>query len=735
VGGRIVTTNSATGLLVTLLAGIGVARAQDVFPPPAVPLEIAATRARQQIRIDGVIDEAAWIEAHVADGFVQAEPVQGAPAADPTEVRVLFDDLYLYFAVTCLDARGAVDLRVRDLRRDFDDTTDDFVGIAIDGVRDGRSALVFRVNPRGALRDQQTVDGGLVDLDFDAVWEARTTRHERGWTAEIAIPWRTLRYRRGVTSWGINFQRLNRRTNENSGWSPWPRVVTPFRMDYAGLLTGLEPPPPSRNLRFQPYALTERRRDAADPTSPTGADLKGELGADVKWAVTSTAVLDVTVNPDFGQTDVDRQVVNLTRFSVFFPERRQFFQENRGNFFSGNGGRFEPFFSRRIGLDDAGNPIPITAGARLTVRGRRGSLGALGVSQESAGSTPASQFGAMRYVANFGAQNRIGALVATRAEADGRTNTVTGVDWFWRTTGTSFVRGTVTGSTTTGTGGEGVGAFVWVANDASWGYMGYVSELVTSRYEARSGFIVRRDYARISPAVILDWRPSWRPRGVRRFQPGFILEHYVRPSTGRVEEGYVSLRPMNVEFQSGGFLRYELQPNWQRPTTAFRPLAGIEIQPGRYDYLRHSLTLQTDPSARLAMRLEGATGGYFDGSLHTLRTAVQATPDPRFAVSTDYTLNRLVDVGVLRTSLTTHLLGVEARAAFNPRLQLVNFAQWNTSARQLSWNARMAWEYRPLSFFTVVYNHRVPVPGLGVGTGAPAQSRQLLVKWTWLLQV
>jgi hypothetical protein len=446
-------------------------------------------------------------------------------------------------------------------------------------------------------------------------------------------------------------------------------------------------------------------------------------------------VLDLTVNPDFGQTDVDRQVVNLTRFSVFFPERRQFFQENRGNFFSGNGGRFEPFFSRRIGLDDAGNPISIRGGARLTVRGRRGSLGALAVSQEAAGSTPGSEFGVVRYVANFGAQNRIGSLVATRADEDGRTNTVSGVDWFWRTSRTSFVRGTVTGSTTSGRGGEGVGGFVWVSNDAGWGYAGYVSELVTSRYEARSGFIVRNDYARISPAVILDWRPSWRPAGIRRFQPGFILEHYVTPSTGDVQEGYLLLRPMTVEFQNGGLVRYELQPNWQRPAAAFRPVAGVEIEAGSYDYLRHSILVQTDPSGRLAVRAEGSTGGYFNGTLHTLRGVAQVTPDPRFAVSADYTVNRLAAVGVPQTWLTTHLLGVEARAAANPRLQLVNFAQWNTSARQLSWNTRLAWEYRPLAFFTVVYNHRAPVDGLGVRSAAPPPSRQLLVKWTWLMQV
>jgi hypothetical protein len=703
--------------------------AQTVFAPPSDPPRLEARRTNDPIRVDGVLDEPAWAEAAIADSFIQAEPRQGEPASEPTEVRVLFDHQFLYIGVKCADSFGAQDLRVRDLRRDFDEATDDFFGVAIDGVRDGRSALVFRVNPLGALRDQQTVDGGLVDLEFDAVWTARTARGNGGWTAEIAIPWETLRYREGMTTWGINFQRVSRRINENSGWSPWPRVVTPYRMDYAGLLTGIEPPPPSRNVRVLPYVVGERRDAGGRRGYSTG-----NIGADMKWAVSPSAVLDVTVNPDFGQTDVDRQVVNLTRFSVFFPERRQFFLENRALFFSGNGQRFEPFFSRRIGLDTDGNPIPITAGGRFSIRGRSGAFGALAVSQRGETEASASQFGVVRYVANFGAQNRLGGLVTTRTDGDGGTNIVGGVDGFWRPTATAFVRGTVTGSTTTGGGGEGVGAFVWIANEATWGYLGYVSELVTAGFDARAGFIVRNDYVRISPAVILDWRPESRPRWIRRFQPGFILEHYVSPTTGAVQEGALLLRPMTVEFQNGGFLRYELQPSWQRPSSPFRPLPGVEIAPGAYDYARNSVTVQTDPSASLAARLEGATGGYFDGRLHTLRTVVQVTPDPRVAMSADYMLNRLASVGATDASLTTHLLGAEARLAANPRLQFVTFLQWNTAARQLTGNARLTWEYRPLAFFNVVYNHRAPVAGLGA-VAKPIESRQLLLKWTWLLQL
>jgi hypothetical protein len=351
------------------------------------------------------------------------------------------------------------------------------------------------------------------------------------------------------------------------------------------------------------------------------------------------------------------------------------------------------------------------------------------------GSDTESEFGVVRYVRNFSGQNRLGALVTTRHDRGGSTNLVGGVDGFWRPTSTSFVRGTLTGSTTNGAGGEGVGGFLWAANDANWGYVGYISELVTKGYDARTGFVVRNDYVRISPAATLDWRPAWRPRFVRRIQPGFTFEHFVDPNDGRAQEGFVSIRPFTLQFQNGGLLQYVAQPNWQRLREPFRPVPGVNVVPGRYDYFRHAFTVESDPSAKLAVRLEGAFGGYFDGRLQTWRAVLQARPDPRVALSADYTVNRLSDVGTPKASLTTYLLGLESRLAASPRLQLVSFVQWNTLARQLTVNARLAWEYRPLSFFTLVYNDRSPVDGLGVVAPAPLDSRQLLAKLTWLLQL
>jgi hypothetical protein len=345
-----------------------------------------------------------------------------------------------------------------------------------------------------------------------------------------------------------------------------------------------------------------------------------------------------------------------------------------------------------------------------------------------------SEFGVMRYTRDFSGQNRLGGLVTARSDRGGETNVVGGVDGFWRPTSGSYVRGTLTRSTTSGAGGEGLGGYVWAANEANWGYVGYISELVTAGYDARTGFVLRHNYVRISPAVTLDWRPSWRPSRVRRFQPGFTFEHFVDPTTGAAQEGFISIRPFTVQFHNGGILQYVAQPNWQRLRSDFKPVTGVTIAPGDYDYLRQSLVVQTDPSARYTARFEATLGGYFDGALQTWHVIAQATPEPRLAVNLDYTLNRLRRVGPTAATLATHLLSLETRLAASPRLQGVSVLQWNTAARQLSVNARLAWEYRPLAFFTVVYNDRSVVDG-AVQAPAPAASRQFLVKLTWLAQL
>jgi hypothetical protein len=734
------------GTVCRLVLGPSALTAQAVFDPPSLPVSIEARRARGPVRLDGRLDDPSWRDAPVADGFVQSEPYQGTPARFHTHVRVLFDDEALYIAAVLHDSAGRSGVRVPDLRRDFGDDNNDLFGVVFDTFRDGRTAVAFVTNPYGAQRDLIALDdqGRLTDVNWDGVWEVRTAMADSGWIAEIAIPWATLRYPTGATEWGINFLRIARRANETSGWSPWPRAYSSLRVRYAGRLTGLAPPPPAVNVRVQPYIVARSERSEREPLGArreVSHRTRPEVGGDLKWAVSPSTVLDATVNTDFAQADADIQQVNLGRFSVFFPEKRQFFLENAGLFTIGGAGfGGEPFFTRRIGLDDTGMPVPIEAGLRLTSRTPVRSVGLIGVRQEASSSLPASTFGVARYVRNLGAEHRLGTMVVTRVNDGGSgarvaTNTVAAVDGFVRPTRSSYIRGMVAQSTTTGAGGEGTHAYVHAAMNSNIGYFGWIESYISEGYQAATGFVPRGNLLLTSPAVTLDWRPSWRPSWVRAFTPGFTTAIYHRASDGRFQEGTVTLYPVQWTFQDGGSLRLWARPEWQRLERTFTPVPGVAIDPGDYTFAQYGVTYRPDLSRSVWAWVTLASGGYFDGRRDQAIVRVRAAPNPHVAVTFDYEGNRLSDVGRASTTRPTHLFYPELRMALHPRLQLVGLWQYSSTSRVAAWNARLSWEYRPLSYLHVVYNDRVFHDGGGIVRPAVTAQRQLIVKLSWLGQL
>ncbi|HEU4536562.1 MAG TPA: carbohydrate binding family 9 domain-containing protein, partial [Polyangiaceae bacterium] len=257
------------------------AGAQQTFAPPPVRPTLGAARASGPLRLDGRLDEGDWARAPVSSPFLQADPAQGQPATEATEARVLFDDDYLYVGVEARDRAGEEGLRAPDLRRDFDTSNHDLVELVFDTLRDGRTATAFQVNPYGVQGDMQALDDELYEPAWDGVWRVTTTRGPAGWTAEFAIPWKTLRYAPGARSFGLQIARRVRRRNELAGWSPWPRAFSPYRLGYAGTLAGIEPPRPPLNLLVRPYAALR-----LGAQSGRSAELRPDGGGEVRWAPT-----------------------------------------------------------------------------------------------------------------------------------------------------------------------------------------------------------------------------------------------------------------------------------------------------------------------------------------------------------------------------------------------------------------------------------------------------------------
>ncbi len=370
------------------------------LPSAAVAQEVPvahASRGAGTLEVDGRLEEDAWEAASAIGPFVQVDPTAGAPSSAPTDVRLLWDGTGLYVGARMTEPDARTATRAEGLRRDFTYETSDVFGVLLDGFGDGRFAMAFMTTPDGVQRDLLVFDGRDADESWNGIWRVRTARTEGGWTVEMFIPWKTLRYASGE-GWRVNFIREARAIQETSGWSPWHRGVDPWDMAFAGRLEGIAPPPPGVNAQIQPYMAgrTESTGSAlfSDPTSTRDA------GVDVKWAATPNTVLDLTYNMDFAQAEVDRQVVNLDRFPVFFPERRTFFLESAGLFDTGLD-VISPFYSRRIGLDSEGRPVPVTAGARMTHRSTKSSAGALLLRQEGVGAVDGSVFGVGRYVRNI----------------------------------------------------------------------------------------------------------------------------------------------------------------------------------------------------------------------------------------------------------------------------------------------------------------------------------------------
>ena len=704
------------------------ASAQEVFSPASPPIEILAARTSVPVRVDGLLDEPSWDLANVITGFTQSDPEQGQPATYRTYVRILFDDDMLYIAAVCEQSRRSI--RVQNLQRDFAAEENDVFAVAIDGFVDQRKAAVFQVSPFGNQSDMEVTDGEDLNTDWDARWNARTTLQDDRWIAEIAIPWRILRYRTGSDRLGIILSRQIRSLNETVSLPAVPRVMSVHRMSYEAILRGIEPPPPGRNLQITPYVLGQTVSG-----SDSGADGGAEIGGEIKWAITPGTVLDFTVNTDFAQADVDEQFVNLDRFSVFLPERRQFFLESAGTFDASVTNWIRPFFTRRIGLDDSGLPIPITAGIRSTGRSPTQEFGVIAMRQEAIRELSTSDFGVARYSRNIREQSRVGGMMtyrsdgASAAQPFGRTNRTLTADGLWRPTPSTGLQAMVSRSTDS-LSGDGTGAQLWAYYENNSVYLGLL-EYFNRDYNPGIGLeLLDANYVMHSPAVLWDLRGDWLPERIRSFNPSISVYSFTSSDGDDLEFGYADIEPLRFEFHSGAAVGVVVEPNWQRITDPFAP-AGIEIETGDYDYTRYGVNANSDQSRIFSGELSYETGGYFDGRLTTYSLSGRYAPSPRFELTADFELNRLSDLGPMGQARTTRLIGIGSRFAFHPRLQLSGFLQHNSLLSSDIVNARLSWEFRPLSYLYVVYNSAAIDERL-----MPDYSQQqLLLKFTYLLEL
>ncbi len=697
-----------TGLV---LAGPLAAQAYD--PPSTRAHRLADGHA---IELDGRLSEAAWHAAASATGFRQREPDVGASATQPTEVRVVYDATTLYIGVRAVQESpviGRILQRDRLLTAGFDGRPvfagDDALAVLLDPFHDHRNAFIFATNPNGAEFDGLLTDEGReFNIDWRGVWEVRAARTPDGWSAEFAIPFRTLRFPDDAVGepWGLNVARIVRTTNEESLWSAWRRENEGMtRISRAGHLYGLdELPRAGLNIEVKPFALAGGTREdtlLGLPGSPA-IHAQGQLdaGLDAKWEVRPGLTLDLTLNTDFAQVEVDDEQVNLTRFSLFFPEKRDFFLENAGVFEFGFRGFFEPppfllFFSRRIGIHDDGE-VPVLGGARLTGRVGGQTVGFLNVLTDEAFGEPRTNFAVARVKRDLGESGFVGGMITDRRNAD-TWNTAAGVDaslWL----GPVNLQAFYARNATAGPGGDD---HAWrLGLDYTGDRYGFGLNHIGIGPEAaaEAGFITRTDMIRTD----LHGRITPRPDvlGLRKIDIFFGANVYT-DMAGDLEDLYVG--PVFApEWDSGETITLFLNPGVTRIDEAFA-LGDLEVPPGDYDALNIGWFASTSQSRPVVLGSNGSYQRIYGGTIGSYGATLTLAPDPHVTAVLGYTRNR---VHLPFGSFDADLASLRIAVSFNTRAFLSALVQYNQLDNQLSANVRFNLIHAPGSDLFLVINER-----------------------------
>ena len=667
--------------------------------------EIRALLTQEAIEIDGHLNEEVWTRTQVVDDFTQQSPDEGQPSTERTEVRVLYDTERLYIGFECYDSQPNK-IVANEMRRDGMLWQNDNVYIMLDTYGDKRQCFFFRTNALGALSDTAVTDGGEnLNGSWDCIWEAAGRQHEKGWTVEIAIPFNQLRFKKkDAMVWGVNFGRNIQRTNETTQWiqvprsQSWPGTYHPI---YQGKLTGLQGIASPSYFDIKPYLLGGLGRNLED--GDWQRTTERDLGLDMKYGVTSNLTLDLTLNTDFAQVEADQEEVNLTRFSLFFPERRDFFLEGSGLFAFGAGiGSFGPpplsvFYSRRIGIEDD-KEVRLLGGGKLTGKVGAYSVGALNMTTAASGEIPMTSFSVLRMQRNILSDSTVGFILTNRQnDFGGNYHRNGGIDLFLRPHDQWRMRAMAVGS--------------WSPDPEERDLAWYLSNNWRNKH-----FRVNASYLDIGPQFTSEMGFMHR-RDIRSLMLNTNYEvqvsrYGIRDIGAGLSGGYLLDRdntPIGWDFgistdmirHSDDGLNLDFRRFFDRVDEPFS-IDDAEIPAGDYVMNQVSLRGFTESSRPFAVFLRMDYGDYFHGNRVGIDIDTQWRMTYQLAIETRYQRNwiHLPETDLL----TTNVVGARISYALNTRFFTKLYTQWNDSAERASANFLLNYIYRPGSDFYLVYD-------------------------------
>jgi hypothetical protein len=706
--------------------------------------QLAIKPSSSEIKIDGIMEETGWLEANVASDFFMVLPMDTSMARVKTEVRMTYDQENLYIMATCfhlLPGRYFVE----SLRRDFVFGKNDNFLLFMDTFEDQTNGFSFGANAAGAQWDGLMYEGGKVDLSWDNKWTSAVKKDEDKWIFEASIPFKTIRYKKGITKWGINFSRLDLKTTEKSSWAPVPRQFPTASLAYTGSLVWDKPPPEAgSNISIIPYGLgaIDKHYYTQDPSSPldykkeeTPTSYKKEIGVDAKIAVTSSLNLDLTINPDFSQVEVDRQVTNLDRFELFFPERRQFFLENADLFANFGYSTIRPFFSRRIGLG-----MPIEYGVRFSGKlDKNWRIGAMNMQtgKVSDVNLPRQNFSVLALQRRVFSRSNIGFIFVDRESMHYKPSTDPSLPKYSKFNRNIGMEYNLASSNNLWTGKAlvlksfgPVNAKDEVAHAANLQYssrrltVGWQHEYVGENYSAEVGYVPRKNFIKINPQATYLFFP--RSKVILSHGPKVTTTYFFDDSFRQTDNESVLSYTLTFRKQSTltGWVAHNfvqlLQPF--DPTNFYQDSLGVGTE---HRWNSFGTDFISKPQSIFTYSVSTRFGGYFaDGTRLNIsgEAGYRFQPYLSFAIAFNYNDIRLPEPWNRKTFL---LVGPRLDVTMTNKLFFTAFVQYNEQQKNVNLNTRFQWRYKPASDLFIVYTDNYFPENFGV------KNRALVIKFTY----
>jgi hypothetical protein len=701
-------------LQLILLAGVGLVsetlNSASQSEQPNIPLAKAA-RVDSPITLDGQLTEPAWSLAEPVREFLQRDPDEGAPASEGTEVRILFDSLRIYLGVICSDSDPSA-IRATELRRDNALLNDDIFEVLFDTLHDHRSAYLFRINPNGTQYDETiTNEGAAINNNWDERWEVKTRITEEGWQAEMAIPFKAMRFSADRDSpWGVNFHRTIKRKNEDVFWTAHNRGYLFAEVSRAGHLLGLADIRGFR-MRFRPYATLGAKKEGERGQEPT-RHLTDAGIEDAKYMITPQLALDLMVNPDFAQADVDEAQINLTRFSLLFPERREFFQEGSGIFRVGTADAAElrdllTFQTRRIGLSEDRQEIPIIAGMKVTGRQGGVELGLLNVQTDRGEDAPGQNFSVVRVKRSLLARSFLGGIYTRNTGSPlGGSNQLFGIDsslTFHEHLNFQALAAKTSTASLEGKDWAGYGVVAWVTDK----YVAQYERLdVGENFRPEMGFVSRLEPggkgidghfggAEYNPRPAIPW--------VRQVLTDLEIRRFANQD-GLLETRAIQFEP-GIIFESGDIIESEVSWFLDRLVRPFEIRDGdrvvATIPPGGYATRVVDFSVETFGGRAISGTLSMNTGGYYNGTRTTWSIAPEIKPTKNLSLLPNYSWGK---VSLPDVSFRFHELNAAISYSFSQKWLTRTTVILNSQDRGVGLNFRLNYIIRPGDDLFFVYN-------------------------------